>query len=584
MTAPGGGDTTVHGLTEEDVRRARGEARRFTAESVSQLSRFLRDKPSHRIADARTLVAVHHMLLFVVAFPHDATQLRLARMELDRLSDVARALSAKSAAARRTFVRTGVAGSTATATFSHAIAEWLAERYPQDAELEWLDPGGQPLHAVLRLAGVGLEEAVLTPDPGTSSEALLADLTRAWPGSRLRWLVDRIRAIPADDALRAHLFESLRPAIEVRLDGPGLAWSSLRGLPRRPFFHRRRADPVDALALIRTRLPNTVRPPVAHREGLLDAARGILVGLERETEAITSSWPGGVEHHQLERGVSIALYWMAPGRRPPLDTHVGFMLFSNEVPVAYGGGWPFLGLCRIGVSVFEPYRGGPSSYLFAQVLRVYAQRFRAERFVVEPFQFGEANREAIASGAFWFYRRLGFRPVDPPMAALAEREEDRRAVDPSHRSSAALLRRLTGSDLELVLPGATAAGWCDPNAISYAVTDLIRRAFHDDRALAERAAFDHARTALGVGDVDGWPEDERRAFVQLSPLLTLVSDLERWSTIDRRSAVALMRAKGAAREQRFLDALRSHRRLRAALLAISPGPVDRPAHPGGTGT
>jgi hypothetical protein len=247
------------------------------------------------------------------------------------------------------------------------------------------------------------------------------------------------------------------------------------------------------------------------------------------------------------------------------------VLFSNEMPVAYGGGWPFLGLCRIGVSVFEPYRGGPSSYLFAQVLRTYAQRFAVERFLVEPFQFGEANREAIASGALWFYRRLGFRPVDARLAALAEDEWRRLSADAARRSPASLLRRLTGSDLELVLPGATPAGWCDPNAISEAVTARIGRDCHDDRGLAERAAFDHARTALGVNDVDEWPEEERRAFVQLSPLLGLVRDLERWTPAERRAALALMRAKGGRREQRYLDGLRRHRRLRAALLAISPG-------------
>ena len=33
----------------------------------------------------------------------------------------------------------------------------------------------------------------------------------------------------------------------------------------------------------------------------------------------------------------------APGRRGPLDSHVGMMLFKNGVPVGYGGGWPFSG-------------------------------------------------------------------------------------------------------------------------------------------------------------------------------------------------------------------------------------------------
>ena len=35
------------------------------------------------------------------------------------------------------------------------------------------------------------------------------------------------------------------------------------------------------------------------------------------------------------------------------------------------------------------------------------------RFVVEPSQFGGTNKEGLLSGAFWFYYRLGFRPIDP---------------------------------------------------------------------------------------------------------------------------------------------------------------------------
>ncbi len=76
---------------------------------------------------------------------------------------------------------------------------------------------------------------------------------------------------------------------------------------------------------------------------------------------------------------------------------------KNGVPVGYGGGWPFLATCRTGTNVFAPFRGGESSWLFAQVLRAYRQHFGVKRFVVEPYQFGAGNREGLLSGAFWFY-------------------------------------------------------------------------------------------------------------------------------------------------------------------------------------
>ncbi len=144
----------------------------------------------------------------------------------------------------------------------------------------------------------------------------------------------------------------------------------------------------------------------AQRRQVLDAGRAMLASLGRETDALAAAEPDGVEYHVLGRGVAIALYTMAPGRRLPLDSHVGFMLFKNSLPVGYGGAWPFLGTAKIGVNIFAPYRGGESAHLFCQVLRVYRQRFGIDHFIAEPSQFGGGNREGLESGAFWFYYRL----------------------------------------------------------------------------------------------------------------------------------------------------------------------------------
>ncbi len=177
----------------------------------------------------------------------------------------------------------------------------------------------------------------------------------------------------------------------------------------------------------------------------------MLASLGRETDAISAAEPAGIEHHALGRGVTIALYVMAPGRRLPLDSHVGFMLFKNSIPVGYGGGWPFLTTAKIGVNIFPPFRGGESAFLFCQVLRVYHQRFGVDRFIAEPSQFGGGNREGLESGAFWFYYRLGFRPVAVRLAALAAEEYARMQRTPGYRPPLPVLRRFTRSDIELRL-------------------------------------------------------------------------------------------------------------------------------------
>jgi hypothetical protein len=214
--------------------------------------------------------------------------------------------------------------------------------------------------------------------------------------------------------------------------------------------------------------------------------------LGRETDALATSSARDTEIHALGRGATIALHAPSAGRRGPLDAHVGFVLYRNGVPVAYGGGWPFLGTCRIGVNVFPAFRGGESAWLFAQVLRAYRQRFRVARFVVEPYQYGLGNREGLASGAFWFYWRLGFRPVVPRVRALAEGEAAKMAADASYRAPLATLRRFTASDVALDLAGRPrAAGPVGSRGGSVAMA----RASRPRRRGARRARGDGDRRA-----------------------------------------------------------------------------------------
>ena len=60
---------------------------------------------------------------------------------------------------------------------------------------------------------------------------------------------------------------------------------------------------------------------------------------------------------------------------------------------------------------------------------------RSSSFSIDPYQIGLENDEAIESGAFWFYRKLGFRCTDPHIEQMAQREEKRMAMKPGHRTS-----------------------------------------------------------------------------------------------------------------------------------------------------
>ncbi len=557
------------------IRQLHAVANRFGGEWRAQKSELLERCAAEDLDNAAALLAYHDTLLFMLAYPEDAALLARTQSELRRVAEAAQRMSlARSARTRARLTGTGVAWSELYSEFSYDIAAWLARSYPANAEIDGAGEGGQSLQSVLKLCLLPIEAEFLEAE-FDGVNALLDEAKGNGRRSRLEWLVARLERLPAA-RLRERLFESLQLFVSVTPRDSGLSRTFARGLDAPVFFHT-------SELLRRISLPDVLAEPVRavrrisarERRRLLDAARGALAVLGRETDAISASTLDDIEYVELGRGVSIALYGMPPERRFPLDTHLGFMLFKNAVPVAYGGGWPFLEQCKIGVNVFAPFRGGESAYLFAQVLRVYRQRFGVERFVVEPYQFGAGNREGLLSGAFWFYYRLGFRPAAAAQATLAEAESARIKADASYRPPLASMRRLTRCNLELHLSAEPASPWPDPALLSLAATEWIGRSFAGDRTAAENAALKRVRDALGVDDDAAWPPGERYGFRTLSTLVAMIPDLERWTVRERRACVALMRAKGATDETRYFTLLRRHGRLRGALLGILEGAAKR---------
>src|SRR4029077_611318 len=66
-------------------------------------------------------------------------------------------------------------------------------------------------------------------------------------------------------------------------------------------------------------------------------------------------------------------------------------------------------------------------------------------------QIDAGNPEALHSGAFYFFAKLGFRSMDPALQALADAERARARREPGYRSPLATLRRLGRAGLILTL-------------------------------------------------------------------------------------------------------------------------------------
>ena len=561
----------VRALDLAAVDALRAHALRFERSHRAEKVRALTAMSRSALTDPATLLAYHDCLLCLAAYPETGGLLAVTRGELRRAAAAARLLYEKSPArVRARLENSGVAETAVTINFGWDIARWLVERFPRRVDLDSFGDDGLPLQEALAESFPAMEVEL-----GASDAPAVEFISAASAGSRqspLAWLVQAFSRLPCSDALRATLFDATQPYIVIRTGRSLLSRTFARGLPAPTFYHREPLPRrVDLPALLDERLPSPRHLTGGERQEVVDVGRAVLAALGRETDAIALAYPKGVRWYDLARGTAVALYTMRPGRRGALDSHIGMMVFKNGVPVGYGGGWPFLGDCRIGVNIFPAFRGGESALLFGQVLRVYRQCFGVGRFVAEPSQFGGTNREGLRSGAFWFYYRLGFRPIDPEAARRASDEWSLMSASAGYRTPERKLCTFTDGDIELRLD---ATPEIETSELSALVTAWIAARFGGDRGAASKAALANVARALDATDRSRWPEDEANAFAELSLLVAQIPRLREWSNAERQSLVLLMRAKGGD-EFRFHDRARRHRRFARALAVLAGRDAQR---------
>jgi hypothetical protein len=264
-----------------------------------------------------------------------------------------------------------------------------------------------------------------------------------------------------------------------------------------------------------------------------------------------------------------------------VETFYGYLILQNCVPIGYGGAWYLFDTLEFGVNIFETFRGGESALIAIQVLRVFHHALGMTTVVLQPFQIGYGNPEALESGAFYFYYRIGFRPHEPGLSRLAEREQERSSRNASHPRPQRILKRLTRGEMYLTLSNGNGAPERRIKAKQLAAltTDFVARSFGGDRDAAARWATKRVVRALGARGSSAWPLDERRAFEQLSLLAALIPDLENWPAADKRHLARGLRAKGGRSEVRYARLLAGHRKFRdglAALIAVAESARSRP--------
>jgi hypothetical protein len=546
----------------------------FGAAAEPSKADLLRQLDAVTLPRARDVPRLHEVLCFIRAYPDSPRILGLVRRMLRRFSerpDLRRH--------RDSLRNTGIAGTEIRFGFFCFTAEWLARRWSDKIRIDW--PAFERKASLEKL----LHLLVLYGETPALDEYALP--VREWL-DRFRgeetdaaFLVRRFEALRLDPFVREALYEELDVPIRL-VPGPGT--------PSRTHAEHRRSPVVyqtAPLAKSRPSLSEEVRrPPLAVRpvslgEGrrLIALAREAMVTRSRDLDVFAHGDASDVRLVECGGGLQFALIGATPERRLLLESVYGMLTLRNGVPVGYVLLSALFGSSEIAYNVFESFRGAEAAAIYARVLATVRHVFGSDSFTIFPYQLGHENEEAIRSGAWWFYQKLGFRPRERRVVETMERELAAIAAESSHRSSPATLRALARENVYWSPSNdrADVIGELPIPNVGLHVSAYVARRFGSDRELARRTCALRAARLLGLRSLSSLTRGERLAWDRWAPLVLLLPGVAGWSTSARRALADVVRAKGGRRESDFVRAFDAHRQLRAAVIRLlrEPWPARR---------
>ena len=546
-------------LTEIVDRRGR----RWAARKVALLSCL----EGIVLPSAGAVEGLHETLLVLRAYPDSAALLKRVdallagfadREDLKRFSDE--------------LADSGIAGTVLYYRFYWTMAEWLARRWPALLHINWEDVDNQ--HAIERV----LEMLVLYSETPALDTMVLKP--RTW-FNRLKgpdetdaaFLIHRFAVLPTNDFGREMMYEALD--MPLRLDPGADTPSRTRALYRwRPVVFQKRVR--------RKRRPSlrseAAKPPItvkslSREEGfrLIDLARETMVTRHRDLQGINWADADDAQLVDAGDGLSFACIGLRPERRLMLESVYVLLILKNGVPVGYFQAATLFGASELNYNLFAPWRGAEAAVIYARGVAVVHHLLGSDVFAASPYQLGDGNKEAIRTGAFWFYYKLGYRPEDAKRKAIIREERAAMKRDGAHRSSPTTLRRLCREYIYFYLAKRRddVIGKLNYGHIGLAVSRYVAQRFGADREAAVATCVAEAADRLGVATMAGFTEGERIAWERWCPLVMLLDEIEDWSARDKRALVGVIRAKGSRSERDYVRRFDRHQKLRQALANIA---------------
>jgi hypothetical protein len=447
----------------------------------------------------------------------------------------------------------GIAGTRVSYSFSYDVARWLARKAPGTVSIDWRElKNSERLDDLLRNILLPAEEDYF--DSGYVSTRDWLDIARAGStGTDFDWLMAQLEG--GDRAIWRQLYDRTELPLVWSLQQSRFSKSqnvfSVRTLSARKCKLRPR--PANVKQAIQQPLASIRKQSKSRAVELIDVAMASLATRHRETYHFNFANPDEVYLADTGEGICIAIFGLRPEYRFPLECTMGYLILSNGVPIGYGGASALFKQVNTGINIFNEYRGSEAAYLWVQVMRVYHALTGCTRFIANAYQLGGGNSDALQSGAFWFYYRLGYRPVLDDVRCLAIAEMSKRRRNPNYRSNNKALRILASCDMHLVLPTAKQSDLFDEEWLttsSMLATRVIGQVGGKTRKASASKVMRQVAGDLGIRSMNTWSVNERAAFSRLAPFVA-AADASNWPAAARQLTRKAIRTKGGKAEAAY---------------------------------
>ena len=551
--------TLDHALNQLDQLKTQ-----FGSQAAQRTANILKRIACLRADDPDSLIRLHELLLFIRAYPHNASVLRQSDAALRSIST--RVSSLREAETDLSSLEhpeiSGVAGCSVTDTFSYPIVRWLVDTRASQIDFywDWFEDENRLGETLPRFVPL-LEE-----DSFVEANVPYRDWLRHCRSTKaeVTWLLDRFSTLPVSEARKAELYNAQKLYVQWRFHYRD-SRTGLRRRTRSLFFHNselvQRRD-VDLQAELKKSAVTLTKLSAAEGQAEIDIARTASTVRYRELYGFTNGDPKSVFTAELGRGVELVIMTLPPAKRLPLRAYHSAMIYKNGVPVGYFEGLSLFERMESGFNLYYTFREGETAWLYARVLSVMRKLTGVSAFSLDPYQIGHENEEGIESGAFWFYRKLGFRSTRRSIERLTRIEEEKIASRKNYRTSPATLRRLAGAPMIFELDQTRQGDWdrFQLRNIGFAVQRLMAAKFGGDANRMRSYAAKFVQNTLGITSIGDLPV-----------ALLLINDLKGWSADDKNLLREIIKAKAMSPEAQYLHLSQRHERLRDEIIKLGSG-------------